>query len=113
MKFDRLHILLCCNLGASTGVMVNKMREIAMKSEKLKGVDIKIEAHPASDLIEYIDDYDVIMLGPQIKHRYNELKEICDSKKKPLEVIDTRDYGTVNGGNILKSAILLKMKTLG
>lgn len=112
MNFDRLHILLCCNLGASTGIMVNKMREVATGSEKLKGVDIKIEAHPASDLIEYIDDYDVVMLGPQIRHRFDELKEICDSKNKPIEVISVKDYGTVNGANILKAAILLKMKTI-
>lgn len=109
MNFDRLHVLLCCNLGASTGVMVNKMREIALKSEKLKGIDIKIEAHPASDLIEYIDDFDVIMLGPQIKHRLNELKAISEPKGKPIQVIDTRDYGTVNGANILKTAILMKL----
>jgi PTS system cellobiose-specific IIB component len=29
MNFDKLHILLVCNLGASTGVMVTKMKEIA------------------------------------------------------------------------------------
>jgi PTS system cellobiose-specific IIB component len=32
MDIKRLHILLCCNLGASTGVMVTKMREIAANS---------------------------------------------------------------------------------
>lgn len=112
MNFERLHILLCCNLGASTGVMVNKMREIALKSEKLKGTDIRIEAHPAGDILDYIDDFDVVLIGPQIKHRFADLKKICDEKNKPIEVIDTKDYGTVNGANILKQGIFLKLQTL-
>ncbi|MGL5152611.1 MAG: PTS sugar transporter subunit IIB [Clostridium sp.] len=112
MNFDRLHVLLCCNLGASTGVMVNKMREIALASQKLSGKDIRIEAHPAGEILEYIDDFDVVLIGPQIKHRFDDLKKICDEKKKPIEVIDTKDYGTVNGGNILKQAIYLKLQTV-
>jgi len=109
MNFKKLDILLCCNLGHSTGVMVKKMRGIAEKSEKLKEVEINIEAYPANDLSQHINNFDVILLGPQIKHRFNDLKKICDENNKPIEVIDTKDYGSVNGGNILKSAILLKL----
>ena len=112
MNFDKLHILLVCNLGASTGVMVTKMKEIAANSEKLKHVDIKIEAHPAGDILEYIDDFDLVMLGPQIKHRFKDLEKICLERKKPITVIDTKDYGSVNGGNILKTAILLKLESM-
>ncbi|WP_088810685.1 MULTISPECIES: PTS sugar transporter subunit IIB [Listeria] len=108
MNFDRLHVLLVCNLGASTGVMVTKMKEIAAGSEKLKNTDIRIEAHPAGELREYIEDFDVVMVGPQIKHQFKMLKEIADAAGKPIQVIDTKDYGTVNGANILKDAIILK-----
>ncbi|EPD6014658.1 hypothetical protein ACWLNX_000669 [Listeria monocytogenes] len=75
MEINQLHVLLVCNLGASTGVMVTKMKEIAQNSEKLTNTDVKIEAE------------------------YN----------KPIQVIDTKDYGTVNGANILKDAIILKL----
>mgnify|MGYP003457302082 len=34
MNLDRLYVLLVCNLGASTGVMVTKMKEIAAESQK-------------------------------------------------------------------------------
>ncbi|MBC1417796.1 PTS sugar transporter subunit IIB [Listeria fleischmannii] len=108
MNFDRLHVLLVCNLGASTGVMVTKMKEVAAGSEKLKNTDIRIEAHPAGELREYIEDFDVAMVGPQIKHQFKMLKEIADASGKPIQVIDTKDYGTVNGANILKDAIILK-----
>ncbi|MHC5252396.1 PTS sugar transporter subunit IIB [Listeria kieliensis] len=110
MNLDKLHILLVCNLGASTGVMVTKMKEIASSSEKLKHTDIRIEAHPAGELREHVQDFDVVMVGPQIKHQLAMLKEIADEFNKPIQVIDTKDYGTVNGANILKDAILLQSK---
>lgn len=104
-----LNILLVCNLGASTGVMVSKMRTIAAESEKLRNIEIKIEAHPAGLLVEKISEFDVVLLGPQIKHRLAELEAICHQHQRPIGVIDIRDYGTVNGGNILKTAILLRL----
>ncbi|MFJ5625057.1 PTS sugar transporter subunit IIB [Peribacillus loiseleuriae] len=110
MDFDKLHILLVCNLGASTGVMVTKMKEIAEKSEKLKPVDIKIEAHPAGQLREYVEQFDVVLVGPQMKHQFEDLEKICKPYNKPIAVIDRKDYGMVNGGNILKAAILLKLQ---
>jgi cellobiose PTS system EIIB component len=104
---NKLHILLLCNLGASTGILVSTMRDIVSKSEKLRDKDIKIEARPAGELNEYISNFDVLLLGPQIGHRFDELKEIADSYQKPLEIINTKDYGTMNGANILKQAILM------
>jgi PTS system cellobiose-specific IIB component len=58
-------------------------------------------------LREYIKDYDVVLIGPQIKHQYDNLKKICDKNNKPIGVIDTQDYGMVNGGNVLKQALRL------
>ena len=52
------------------------------------------------------------MLGPQIKHRFKDLEKLCLERKKPITVIDTKDYGSVNGGNILKTAILLKLESM-
>ncbi|MEG0285961.1 MULTISPECIES: PTS sugar transporter subunit IIB [Vagococcus] len=109
MNFSKLHILLACNLGASTGVMVARMEEVVKNSEKLKDKDILISAHPAGELEEYIDKFDVVLIGPQISHRFEELKQIADAHGKPIEIINSQDYGTVNGGNIIKAAILLKL----
>ncbi|GAX47117.1 PTS sugar transporter subunit IIB [Pseudolactococcus reticulitermitis] len=110
MALDKLHVLLVCNLGYSTGIMVTKMKEVAENSQSLKDVDIKIEAHPAGELKEYIEDFDVVMVGPQMKHQLNALTEVAAQFNKPIEVINSRDYGAVNGGNILKAAILMKLK---
>ena len=92
--------------------MVTRMEGGAGKRESLKKKKKKIEAHPAGDILEYIDDFDLVMLGPQIKHRFKDLEKLCLERKKPITVIDTKDYGSVNGGNILKTAILLKLESM-
>jgi len=104
---NKLHILLLCNLGASTGILVSKMKEVVNNSEKLKNKDIKIEARPAGELNEHITNFDVLLLGPQIGHRFDELKELADAHQKPIEIINSRDYGTMNAGNIVKQAIVM------
>lgn len=110
---EKFNVLLICNLGASTGVMVDKMRQVVSASERLEGVEITIDAYPESTLKEHIEKYDVILLGPQIRHKFSTLKSICDDYNKPIEVIDTKSYGIADGGAILKQAIVLFIKNGG
>ncbi len=44
MDFKDLRILLTCNLGASTGIMANKMKEVVENSDSLKNNNVHIEA---------------------------------------------------------------------
>lgn len=105
-----MKIMLACNLGASTSILVRKMAAVVEKSEKLKDKNIVIEAHPVTDLSETIGDFDVILLGPQVSHRLGELKAIADEQNKPIEVINSQDYGTMNAENVVKEAISLKLR---
>lgn len=107
MSFDKLRILLVCNLGASTGVMVAKMRQIAEASEKLKNKEVVIDARPAGDIKDYIEQYDCVLVGPQMKHKYDAIEAICISYKKPCAIIPTEVYGMADGGKILKQALHL------
>ena len=43
-------------------------------------------------------------LGPQVRFLFNKLKTKFDAKNVPVEVINTIDYGTMNGPKVLKQA---------
>lgn len=107
MDYQNLRILLVCNLGASTSVMVSKMRQVVEKSEKLKDQNICIDARNAGDLSTYITDYDLVLVGPQMKHKLTELTAITSLHGKPIEVIDSKAYGLADGALILKQALYL------
>lgn len=106
MDFKDLSILLTCNLGASTGIMANKMRDIVANSEKLKDKNITIEAQPGDMLDTIIGKFDVVLVAPQMMHRYKAFEKIAISNEKVITAIDPADYGTVNAQNIIKTALL-------
>ena len=74
----QLKVLLACGSGASSGFMASNMRKAAAENN----VDADIHAVSDSEIPEYIDKVDVIMLGPHVKYLEEELK------KKLLFMVD-------------------------
>lgn len=55
-------IMLCCNAGMSTSLLVQKMQsEVASR-----GLDIEVEARPMNEAHDHLDECDILLLGPQI-----------------------------------------------
>lgn len=98
-----MNILLMCMAGASTSIVMNKMRAALKEDQK----DWKIEAHPFDKMEEVVEDFDVILLGPQIAYKKKELSAKAAEYGKPLDSILPVDYALGNGENVLKLAIEL------
>ena len=67
-------ILLVCNAGMSTSMLVQRMEKAATE----KGIEAEIIALPITDALSKMDDWDVVMLGPQVRH---ELKGLRTDRK--------------------------------
>lgn len=93
-------ILLACNAGMSTSLLVSNMQKYA----KEIGGDVMIEAMPITQAEKSWKDWDIILLGPQVRHVIGKLKEIVQGQI-PVVVIDMRDYGLMNGKNVLNAAL--------
>lgn len=98
------NILLVCAAGMSTSLLVNKMKAAA----KEKGVEINIEALPVSECSRVIDNVDIVLLGPQVRFQKPQVDALVKGRI-PVEVIDMKLYGTMNGKAILENVL----KTLG
>lgn len=97
-------ILLVCAAGMSTSLLVNKMKAAA----KEKGIEINIDALPVSECSSVIDTVDIVLLGPQVRFQKPQVDALVKGRI-PVEVIDMRLYGTMNGKVILDNVL----KTLG
>lgn len=97
-------ILLVCAAGMSTSLLVNKMKAAA----KEKGIEIDIDALPVSECSSVIDTVDIVLLGPQVRFQKPQVDALVKGRV-PVEVIDMRLYGTMNGKVILEGVL----KTLG
>jgi PTS system cellobiose-specific IIB component len=97
-----MNIYLVCNAGMSTSILVNKMKEAA----KSQNIDANIEAFSVEVLDEKVSFADAILIGPQIRHMLPEVEKTVNGKC-PIAVINMRDYGMINGANVLKQALEL------
>lgn len=96
-------ILLVCSAGMSTSLLVTKMNLAAEK----QGVEAEINAVAEIEINKYSDSVDVVLLGPQVRFLLSKVKAALEPKGIPVEVINSIDYGTMNGENVLKRAIEL------
>ena len=78
------NILLICSGGMSTSMLAERM----VAAAKAKGVEAKIWA-----------------VGPQMRFKVPELKAAYPGK--PIDAIDMRDYGMMNGEVVLDKALAL------
>lgn len=83
-----------------------KMKESAEK----KNIEVEIESVSTAKFYELLDSYDIFLLGPQVKFQKAEFQAKAKEKNKPLDVIDFKDYGMMNGEKILDFALNLKVE---
>ena len=94
-------IALFCSAGMSTSLLVTKMK----KAAEAKGIEVSIDAFPEATMDKELDDVDAVLIGPQIKYLLKKLKKICDEKGVPISVINTMDYGMMDGEKVLNQAL--------
>ena len=93
-------ILLVCSAGMSTSLLVNKMNNAA----KEFGEEVSIEALPVSECSSKIDEVDIVLLGPQVRFQKPQVEKLTNGSI-PVEVIDMRQYGIMDGKGILESTL--------
>lgn len=93
-----MNILLICSAGMSTSLMVQKMRDIA----KEEGMEANIWAVAEVEASEEVKKADVVLMGPQIRFKLAQMKALCPNK--PVEAIDMRAYGMMDGKAVLETA---------
>lgn len=101
----KINILLVCNAGLSTSLLIEKME----KAGKDQAIEATVDAKPVDDLKNNLNDKDVVLLGPQVRFKKKQVESMVEGKI-PVEVIDMSAYGTMNGEQVLKQAISLVEK---
>jgi Phosphotransferase system cellobiose-specific component IIB len=75
--------------------------ETASKSKKLENTIVAV----AVDQVETeIETADVVLLGPQIRYMLPKIKRLGEQKNVPVAMIDSIQYGMMDGEKILEQA---------
>lgn len=93
------HILLVCNAGMSTTMLVKKMQDAATADN----IDVEIEAKSLTEAKRDLSGVDCILIGPQIRYELNNVKAVAEDI--PVDAINMQDYGMMNGKKVLATAL--------
>ena len=105
-----MRILLCCAGGFSTNMLMQNMKKVVKESAKLNEDDFAFTAIPADSLESEIDNWDIVLVGPQVSHKTDFIESICKPRNIPFTVIDKDVYGTMDGATVLKIALVAYKK---
>lgn len=92
-----MKILLVCAGGMSTSILMKKMETYWAE----QGEDLQIKAVGLSEYQDIYQDFDIIMVGPQVSYR---LKEVRENTGLPCDSVQSFDYAVANCPNIMKLA---------
>lgn len=98
-----LTLRLFCAAGMSTSLLERRIREAAKEA----GIELDVAAFPVSEMDYNLDGVDVALLGPQVHYTLSQAQMKCGARGIPVAVIPMRDYGMVNGKNVLNFALKL------
>lgn len=98
-----MKILLVCNQGMSTSVLVKNMYKYADE-------DSIIDAKPVTEYAEVASKYDIILIGPQIRYQLDTIKAVAHKNNIDADMIDPAAYGMLDGKKVLEQAKKLIQK---
>jgi len=90
---EKLNVLLVCGSGASSGFMAANMRKAASK----QGLDIDIKARSESEIENYIDEINVLMVGPHLAYILDEVEEYTHGEDVKVILMEPDYYSVLNG----------------
>lgn len=96
-----MKILLCCGAGMSTGFMAQRARKAAKKRK----IEVSIEAHSHSDVLPYLSNIDILMIGPHYVGELEEFKRLAAPYNIPVCVIPDDIFGELDGAGLIDVAI--------
>lgn len=94
-------VLLTCGAGASSGFMAQRMRQAAAD----KNIELEVKAVSESELKDYLGEYDILLVGPHLKYKLEELTTVAGEYNVDVQVIDDEIYGKLDGGKLLDKVL--------
>jgi PTS system cellobiose-specific IIB component len=82
----------------STSLLVESMLAAAETSKQ----KITVEALSAGEYAAKVDECDVVLIAPQIRHLRKSIEKLALSAGKPVAMIEPFHYATMNGQAVLE-----------
>lgn len=92
------NVLLVCGSGASSGFMAAAARKAAKKAKS----DVVFKARSDSELSEFLNGQDLLLIAPHLKYIKDDLSEEASNAGVKIAIIPEDVYGALDGEGLLK-----------
>ena len=99
----KLRVLLVCGSGASSGFMAANIRKAAAS----RGMEISVSARSESEIENYMDDIDCLMIGPHLAYLMTDVKSIIGGTSVKMGLMKPEYYATLDGEKALDHILSL------
>src|SRR5437899_1618732 len=98
-----IRVIIVCSWGMSTSLLVDSMIAAAEGAQ----VELQVEALSAGEYAARVEECDIVLIAPQIRHLRKSIEKLAGSLKKPVALIEPFYYATMNGQAVLEQVLLL------
>ncbi len=102
-----IRVLIVCSWGMSTSLLVESMLVAAVARK----CELSVEALSAGEYAAKVDECDVVLIAPQIRHLRKSIEKLAASAGKPVALIEPFHYATMNGQAVLEQVLYLLSST--
>ena len=95
-----MKILIICAAGMSSSLIVDKMKKLAPEGTV-------IEYSVGMNTIKELDGYDVLLIGPQLRYKKDQILAMAEKAGVPCGFIDMIQYGRAMAQEIYDQAVEL------
>ncbi|RKD30396.1 PTS sugar transporter subunit IIB [Lacrimispora algidixylanolytica] len=99
----KLRVLLVCGSGASSGFMAANIR----KAAKQKEIEMEVQARSDSEIDNYIEDVDLIMVGPHLEYVMDDLEEYTHEYPVKIALMKPEYYSRLDGAKAIEHILSL------
>ncbi len=99
-----MKVLFVCSMGMSSQIAVDALKKEAKKHDQ----EIDVTAVGSNEFEEAVKGgFDAAMVAPQIRHRFDYLKEQADDAGVPCTLIEPMAYSPLGGPKLYKQLLNL------
>lgn len=102
-----IRVLIVCSWGMSTSLLVESMLAAAATAKN----ELVVEALSAGEYAARVEECDVVLIAPQIRHLRKSIEKLALSVGKPVALIEPFHYATMNGQAVFEQVLDLLAST--
>lgn len=96
-----MKILVVCNAGMSSSILVKKIKEYA-RSQQVEAV---VQAVSSASVVDEVGNWDVCLVAPQIMYAVDDVKKTLQI---PTEAVEMRTYAISDAKAAFEQALRMK-----